>query len=132
MALLDHLKALAKNLAGLLTDDAVEVTGTNATDITDTTPQALIALEAGKELVITQLHIVNKTAAETPIIILEDTDAAELGRYQLGIGGVAPGTLLLDLHPPIIVPVGKGISAQASTATGDTRVTVRGFSQTPV
>ena len=64
MALLDHLKALAKTLAGLLTDDAVQVTGTNATDVTDTTAQALIALEAGKELVITQLHIVNKTAAE--------------------------------------------------------------------
>lgn len=130
MALLDHLKALAKTLVGLLTDDAVRVSGTNAADITDTV-QAIIPLTAGKELIITQLVMVNKTAAEEPVIILEDTDAVELERFQLGVGDVPVGKLVIDLHPPIVVPVGKGLSGKAATAVGDTVVTARGWLQTP-
>ncbi len=131
MALIDSLKAFVQGLTGLLTDDAVPVASGVVADVTDTTPVPLIALTAGKELVITQLILLNKTAAETPIIVLEDTDAAALGTFPLGVGAADDGKFQTDLHPPIVVAVGKGISAKASTAVGDTQVSVRGFLQTP-
>lgn len=128
---LDHLQALAKVKGADLTDDAVAVASGVVADVTDTTPVPLIALTTGKELVITQLILLNKTAAETPIIVLEDTDAAALGTFPLGVGAADDGKFKTDLHPPIVVAVGKGISAKASSATGDTQVSVRGFLQTP-
>ncbi len=131
MALIDSLKAFVQGLTGLLTEDAVPVASGVVADVTDTTPVPLIALTAGKELVITQLILLNKTAAETPIIVLEDTDAAALGTFPLGVGAADDGKFQITLHPPITVAVGKGISAKASTATGDTQVSVRGFLQTP-
>jgi hypothetical protein len=132
-ALQDSLTAIAEVLAGPASDDAVGVSGANGTDITDTTPREILAAPAsGKRFRITQIVAHNRTAAEVPIIIIEDGSAVELYRFNLGAGGAADSRVIVDLHPPILVAVDESVAGQATTATGDTVVTLRGFEETPV
>lgn len=129
----DSLTAIAEVQAGPASDDAVGVSGANGTDITDTTPQEILAAAAaGKRFRITQIVAHNRTAAQAPVIIIEDGSAVELYRFQLGAGGDADARLVVNPQPPILVATAESVAAQAPGSVGDTVVTLRGFEETPV
>lgn len=100
---------------------------TNATDVTDTTYQAIKAAPsdtANQFYEIDHMTITNKTSSEAPTIVVADTAASPetLLTYRF----LDAGSVQLSFNPPIRVATGKGISAKALSSVGDVLVTIVG------
>jgi len=102
------------------------IVGTNTTDVTNTTAQDVVATASvgtGKRLLIANITVTNKTAAETPVIQIKDDSGNVLDTFAPGAG---PTSVYRQYVSKIPVPAGEGVTAEATTATGDCLVTVNG------
>lgn len=100
---------------------------TNATDVTDTTYQAIKAAPSDTTYQFYEIdHVVitQKTASEAPTIVIADTAASP--ETLLTWRFLDAGSVQLSFNPPIRVATGKGISAKALSSVGDTVVTIVG------
>lgn len=122
------------NYAGtILPQDATPVFGTNTTDVTDTTAQQILA---GSDLgstsqayYITEITVTNKTAAESPVIKVQDDEATPVVLDTFVVGGLASVHRKYD--PPRQATAGADVDAVALSAVGDCLVTVSGYYGTP-
>jgi hypothetical protein len=109
--------------------DATPFNAANGTDISDTTAQAIKAAVTGKRHWITRITLTNKTASETPIVVIQDDTGTPVVILTARLGGLAAADSQRDFvfDPPIEVASGKAINGKATTATGDVVATVGGF-----
>lgn len=104
-----------------------QFTATNATDVTDTTYQAIKAAPSDTNFQfyeIDHITVTQKTGSEAPTIVIADTAGTPV--FIETVQFLDKGTVVLSYDPPKRVAVGKGISAKALSAVGDTLVTVTG------
>lgn len=104
--------------------DSTPFVASNSSDITTNTYVEIKAAVAGKRHWIDAILIVNKTAAQTPVIqIAEDTGGTPVVLFTFAPGDPAvQQTKLIELPVSIAVTAAKNIGGQATTATGDTTV----------
>lgn len=109
--------------------DAAPFNASVAADVTDTTPVAVKAAVTGKRHWVTRASYTNKTASETPIVKLQDDTGTPVVLDTVRLGGLAAADSQREktFDPPIEVAAGKAINAVATTATGDTIVSIGGF-----
>lgn len=104
-------------------------TARNTTAASDTTYREIKAAVASKRHWIHWIEVTNITPAETPVInVSEDTGGTPVVRYTTAPGdpAVVPSRRQV-FEPPIVISSGVNIGVQATTATGDTHVTIGGF-----
>lgn len=101
----------------------------NSTDVDGTTARTVKAAVTGKRLWISGIRATNKTAGENPVVLIKDTD----GTPKL-LAVLQPGALAdvgagdhQDYDPPLEVGSGLGITAEATSAVGDTLVHITGW-----
>ena len=104
--------------------DSTPFVAVNTTDASDTTYREIKAAVAGKRHWIDALLIVNKTAAETPVIqVAEDTGGTPVVLLTFAPGDPAVvHSRLIELPVALTVTAAKNIGCNATTATGDTVV----------
>ena len=120
------LAAWAKHHVGQ-TFGGTPTRGANASDITGTTPVEIIAAPgAGYKLVITDATIVNKTAAETPLLKLQDDAGTPVVKFQY-LMRAGPATDVVKFNPPIELDENVALDGVATTATGDCIITANGY-----
>lgn len=121
---------MARYLGGFPADSD-PVNAFNSTDISDTTAQTILAGSAGKAIFITQVTCVNKTAAELPVVLLQDDATPTPASYDHFAPGAGAGEVVHVYNPPLQIATGKGLKGVALTATGDCKLHVKGFIGTP-
>ena len=129
---------MATDIAGLkerfrehgVPEGATPVAGHTAADVTSTTGIALVGMTApgaGRAFFFTQIHAVNLTTAETPVLVLQDEDDVPFVFFvPMDVAGDV-GSQVLNLDPPIKSTTNKAIEVAALSAVGDCRVTVLGY-----
>lgn len=114
-----------------LPSNCVPFHATNASDVTSATPVAVKAAPSttGQAHYITEITVTNKTAAESPVIVVQDGADTPVVIDTFAPGGLASVTRRYD--PPRKVTTNKAINAKATSSVGDCLVTVNGFTGTP-
>lgn len=107
--------------AGTLPVSAVFATAKNATAVTSTSYQAIVAAPGvGQSLWIFRATYANLTTATIPQITLADTTGTPIILDVAEPGGGAE--VVHVFNPPIQVATNQGISAKADSSTGSTTV----------
>lgn len=120
-------QSIAQRLMGGVPTTATPFSSSNTTLVTSTAVQVVRAAVTSKKKWITWISVSNPTAAETPIITVQDDTGTPVVIDTFAPGAV--GSLRRTYEPPIEVAAGKQIGAKADSSVGDTTVTVGGFEQ---
>lgn len=121
----------SKYLGHPIPADSIPFAATNSTDVTDTTAQTVkAAAAAGKAHYISRVIVTNKTAGESPVILIKDGAASPVTLLTCAPGGLNTWDSG-EIMPPIKATTAKTITAEATGSTGDTLVTVIGWTGTP-
>lgn len=110
------------------THNGSAVHGANATLVSDTTAQTVLADPGdGKAYAITQLIISNETPAESPVITVASGSAvhAVVAPGSPDVDG--GGTKIVNFMPPIETTPSEALTAVAATAVGNVTVVANGF-----
>ena len=109
-----------------LPDGRTNFTAINSTDITSTTEQTIKAGTTGKKMYVNSAQAVNKTAAEeTTIEIGYGATPTVLACIPCANVDDARVDQPIIFAQPIEIPAGEDIVARATSATGDTKVTIQ-------
>ena len=114
-------------------EGATPVSGHTAADVTSATGIALVGMTApgaGNAFFFTEIISVNQTAAETPILVLQDEDDVPFVFFIPADAAGDNGTLKLTLSPPIKSTTNKAMEVAALTTVGDSRAVVNGYDGT--
>lgn len=130
---MDTLLAI-KNMLGVeVPADAVKFNSSAAAVVTSATPVVIKAATAAKYTYITEVRIVNITAAEVPIIQIKDDADTPILLSTIYVGDPAVlaaagiGTVVQKYNPPLKTTIGEGVTAQALATVGDCWVECSGF-----
>lgn len=124
-------QALAQRAMSGVPATATPFSATNTTDVTSTSVQVVRAAVTAKKKWITEITVTNKTAAELPVITVEDNTGTPvvIDTFAPGDPAAGRGSERRTYSPPIEVAAGKQIGAHAGSSVGDVLVTVSGFEQ---
>lgn len=113
-------------------DASTSFSAVGATQVAGVTPVVIKAAVATKRHWITEAIIQNTTTAEDQIVEIQDEDDVIAARVYAPNVADAGATLAakeqtIKFDPPLPIAAGKALEAKATTATGDSWVTLIGY-----
>lgn len=110
---------------------ATVVQGVSAVITTSTAVEIIAAPGAGISIYVTKLHVCNKTAAETPVLTIQDSTGSAIVFLYVAVGDPAVaggGEKTYDFGKAgLKITANKALEAEATTTTGDCYVTAFGY-----